>query len=125
MGEITHFYVKSPPIVLKKNKIFSIKEKKFSCNLVSLSPFSHEGDYIFQSTVFTTSSSLNHFFEKHRTSTMKTILNLARCNMRQMLGVKRVGFNIVRLALTDPFRFKTWEYFKSICCFCFDSLTDY
>jgi hypothetical protein len=41
---------------------------------------------MFQSTVFTTSSSLYSFFEKLYTSAEKTIFNPARCNMLQMLG---------------------------------------
>ena len=60
-GQGKHFYFQPRPFCSEKLLLSNI-EKKFSCNLVSLSPFSYEGDYMFQSTVFTTSSSLSFYF---------------------------------------------------------------
>jgi hypothetical protein len=57
MGKVSVFTLAPPPISLRKTTLL-IKEKKFCCNFGTFVPPLHGGHYIFQSTVFTTSSSV-------------------------------------------------------------------
>lgn len=117
MGELTYFYVNPHPFCLKKNTHFSNKRRSLVVFSVLLCPFSYEGHYIFQFTVYTTSSSLFlNFWKNSALLQIKTILNQAPVSAFQMLGFQ-VGFGLIfinLLTFIEPSNYTTFNNLGNI-----------